>query len=197
MVGGGSSGKLDPANLETTARCSKGTRDIHGRAQHQRGSAMKRDLYAEVSARIVTELEQRRRGLIPRPIPNKLALPGAMRRWHANAMDDDDTFKKLVLANTREWNGFWFWREPPVRGVQTPRAVCCSFSPARRLSRAKKAGNGARLNRWAGRFRSRTRRGREDRKSFVPGPFAFQPSSAEFRRRTNDQSSAVFFGDDD
>ena len=25
------------------------------------------------------------------------------------AMNDDDNFKQLVLANTREWNGFWYW----------------------------------------------------------------------------------------
>jgi hypothetical protein len=33
-------------------------------------------------------------------------------------MNDDD-FERLVLANTREWNGFWFWRDKPVgeRGV--------------------------------------------------------------------------------
>jgi hypothetical protein len=29
-------------------------------------------------------------------------------------MNDDDDFKRLVLANTREWNGFWFWRDKPV-----------------------------------------------------------------------------------
>jgi hypothetical protein len=29
-------------------------------------------------------------------------------------MNDDDNFKQLVLANTREWNGFWFWRDKPV-----------------------------------------------------------------------------------
>jgi hypothetical protein len=29
-------------------------------------------------------------------------------------MNDDDDFKQLVLANTREWNGFWFWRDKPV-----------------------------------------------------------------------------------
>ncbi len=30
------------------------------------------------------------------------------------ALNDDDNFKQLVLANTREWNGFWFWRDKPV-----------------------------------------------------------------------------------
>jgi hypothetical protein len=29
-------------------------------------------------------------------------------------MNDDDDFKQLVLANTREWNGFWFWRDKPI-----------------------------------------------------------------------------------
>ena len=29
-------------------------------------------------------------------------------------MTEDDDFKQLVLANTREWNGFWFWRDKPV-----------------------------------------------------------------------------------
>jgi hypothetical protein len=29
-------------------------------------------------------------------------------------MTDDDDFKQLVLANTREWNSFWFWRDKPV-----------------------------------------------------------------------------------
>jgi len=29
-------------------------------------------------------------------------------------MNDDDNFKQLVLANTPEWNGFWFWRDRPV-----------------------------------------------------------------------------------
>jgi hypothetical protein len=29
-------------------------------------------------------------------------------------MTDDDDFKQLVLANKREWNGFWFWRDKPV-----------------------------------------------------------------------------------
>jgi hypothetical protein len=29
-------------------------------------------------------------------------------------MNDDEDFKRLVLANTREWNGFWFWRDKPV-----------------------------------------------------------------------------------
>lgn len=29
-------------------------------------------------------------------------------------MNDDDNFKQLVLANTREWNGFWYWRDKPV-----------------------------------------------------------------------------------
>jgi hypothetical protein len=29
-------------------------------------------------------------------------------------MNDDDNFKQLVLANKREWNGFWFWRDKPV-----------------------------------------------------------------------------------
>ena len=26
-------------------------------------------------------------------------------------MNDDDDFKQVVLPNTREWNGFWFWRD--------------------------------------------------------------------------------------
>jgi hypothetical protein len=30
------------------------------------------------------------------------------------SMTDDDNFKQLVLANTREWNGFWFWCDKPV-----------------------------------------------------------------------------------
>ena len=29
-------------------------------------------------------------------------------------MNNDDNFKQLVLENTREWNGFWFWRDKPV-----------------------------------------------------------------------------------
>jgi hypothetical protein len=29
-------------------------------------------------------------------------------------MNNDDNFKQLVLANTREWNGFWYWRDKPV-----------------------------------------------------------------------------------
>ena len=29
-------------------------------------------------------------------------------------MNDDDNFKQLVLANKREWNGFWYWRDKPV-----------------------------------------------------------------------------------
>ena len=32
-------------------------------------------------------------------------------------MDDDDNdydLGALILANTREWNGFWFWRDKPV-----------------------------------------------------------------------------------
>jgi hypothetical protein len=29
-------------------------------------------------------------------------------------MTDDDNFKQLILANTRECNGFWFWRDKPV-----------------------------------------------------------------------------------
>jgi hypothetical protein len=37
-------------------------------------------------------------------------------------MDDDDNdydLGALILANTREWNSFWFWRDKPVgeRGV--------------------------------------------------------------------------------
>jgi hypothetical protein len=34
-------------------------------------------------------------------------------------MNDDDNFKELVLANTREWNGFWFWRDKAIaeRGI--------------------------------------------------------------------------------
>jgi len=36
--------------------------------------------------------------------------------------DDDDDYNdlgRLILANTREWNSFWFWRDKPVgeRGV--------------------------------------------------------------------------------
>ena len=33
--------------------------------------------------------------------------------------DDDDDLERLILANKREWNGFWFWRDKPVgeRGV--------------------------------------------------------------------------------
>jgi hypothetical protein len=29
-------------------------------------------------------------------------------------MNDDDDFKQLALANTREWNGFWFGHDKPV-----------------------------------------------------------------------------------
>jgi hypothetical protein len=29
-------------------------------------------------------------------------------------MSDDEDFKQLILANRREWNGFWFWRDKPV-----------------------------------------------------------------------------------
>jgi hypothetical protein len=29
-------------------------------------------------------------------------------------MNDGDIFKRLLLANEREWNGFWFWREKPI-----------------------------------------------------------------------------------
>jgi hypothetical protein len=29
-------------------------------------------------------------------------------------MNDDDDFEQLILANTWEWNGFWFWRDKPV-----------------------------------------------------------------------------------
>lgn len=29
-------------------------------------------------------------------------------------MDDDEDFKQLVLANRREWNCFWFWRDKPI-----------------------------------------------------------------------------------
>ena len=34
-------------------------------------------------------------------------------------MNDDDNFKQLILANRRECNGFWFWRDKPVgeRGI--------------------------------------------------------------------------------
>ena len=39
-------------------------------------------------------------------------------------MDDnenltDEDFQQLVLANKREWNSFWFWRDKPVgeRGI--------------------------------------------------------------------------------
>ena len=34
-------------------------------------------------------------------------------------MNDDDNFEQLVLANKREWNSFWFWRDKPVgeRGI--------------------------------------------------------------------------------
>jgi hypothetical protein len=28
--------------------------------------------------------------------------------------DDDDNFEQLVIANKREWNSFWFWRDEPV-----------------------------------------------------------------------------------
>jgi len=33
--------------------------------------------------------------------------------------DNDDDLERLILANTREWNGFWFWRDKPIgeRGV--------------------------------------------------------------------------------
>jgi len=29
-------------------------------------------------------------------------------------MNDDENFEQLILANTREWNSFWFWRDKPV-----------------------------------------------------------------------------------
>jgi hypothetical protein len=33
-------------------------------------------------------------------------------------MNDDDSddadLVRLILANKREWNGFWFWRDKPV-----------------------------------------------------------------------------------
>jgi hypothetical protein len=34
-------------------------------------------------------------------------------------MNDDENFEQLVLANKREWNSFWFWRDKPVgeRGI--------------------------------------------------------------------------------
>jgi hypothetical protein len=34
-------------------------------------------------------------------------------------MTDDDDLGRSILANTREWNSFWFWRDKPVgeRGV--------------------------------------------------------------------------------
>jgi hypothetical protein len=34
-------------------------------------------------------------------------------------MNDDDDLERLILANRREWNGFWFWRDKPVgeRGI--------------------------------------------------------------------------------
>jgi hypothetical protein len=34
-------------------------------------------------------------------------------------MNDHDNFTQLLLTNTREWNGFWFWRDKPVgeRGI--------------------------------------------------------------------------------
>jgi hypothetical protein len=28
--------------------------------------------------------------------------------------NDDDNFKRLILDNKREWNGFWYWRDKPV-----------------------------------------------------------------------------------
>lgn len=28
--------------------------------------------------------------------------------------NDDDDFVRLILANKREWNGFWFWRNKPA-----------------------------------------------------------------------------------
>jgi len=28
--------------------------------------------------------------------------------------DDDDDLGRSILANTREWNSFWFWRDKPV-----------------------------------------------------------------------------------
>jgi hypothetical protein len=28
--------------------------------------------------------------------------------------DDSENFEELVLANKREWNDFWFWRDKPV-----------------------------------------------------------------------------------
>ena len=33
--------------------------------------------------------------------------------------DNDDDLERLILANTREWNVFWFWRDKPIgeRGV--------------------------------------------------------------------------------
>jgi hypothetical protein len=38
-------------------------------------------------------------------------------------MNDDDNFKRLILANTREWNGFWFWRDKPVGEHGAARAI--------------------------------------------------------------------------
>ena len=29
-------------------------------------------------------------------------------------MDEVGEFNHLILANTREWNGFWFWRDKPI-----------------------------------------------------------------------------------
>ncbi|MGO4512678.1 hypothetical protein AB4Z51_37385 [Bradyrhizobium sp. 2TAF36] len=33
--------------------------------------------------------------------------------------DDDDDLGRLILANTRKWNSFWYWRDKPVgeRGI--------------------------------------------------------------------------------
>jgi hypothetical protein len=28
--------------------------------------------------------------------------------------DEDHNFERLILDNSREWNGFWFWRDKPV-----------------------------------------------------------------------------------
>jgi hypothetical protein len=38
-------------------------------------------------------------------------------------MTDDDNFKQLVLANKREWNSFWFWRDKPVGESGAARAI--------------------------------------------------------------------------
>jgi len=38
-------------------------------------------------------------------------------------MTDDDDLGRSILANTREWNSFWFWRDKPVGETGVAREV--------------------------------------------------------------------------